>query len=199
VDVTSAGGDVTLDEVENSITSTINASGANVTIVNNTDTDLGAVTAGANLVVDAVGQITDSGTITVTGTSSFTARTSSAYNDIALDALGSDLGTALSLAGHTVTVANNNVAAMPTLTIGNATATGDLTITLSGAAQSFTNTPGSNMSIDGKTTIRSIGGGATVIDLFYAGCKFGDWTFPDPTDNPTSDLYLEAATVNLNG
>ena len=145
--------------------------------------------------MDAVGQITDSGTTNVAGgTSSFTARTGSGlFNDIVLDDANADYGT-LSLMGHDIVVENSN-AAMATLTIDNATATGDLTITLSGAGQSFDNTPGSNMSIDGKTRITAAG----AIDLYYLGCKFGDWMPGDPTDDPSLDspLYLDAPSVTL--
>jgi len=202
VDVASSTGDVTLDETENSYNK-IAASGVNVTLFNGGDIDLNGVTATGNLVVDVVGQIIDSAATNVsgTGTSSFTARTAGGgYDDIQLDVLGADYGVSLSLEGNGITLANNNAAAMLDLVIASATATGDLTITLSGAAQTVNNGSGSNMSIDGNTSIESTGTGATAITLDTTGCKFHDYVFGDPTDDLTNfpSLYLDAATVTVN-
>lgn len=186
-----AGGEILLNEAQNAF-HTVVATGTNVTLCNDDDIDLGGVTASGDLVVDVVGQITDSAATSVGGASSFTARTAGGlYNDIVLNELGSDYGS-LSLEGHDVLVEND-----ADLTLGSASASGDLTIHLSGG-KALTNTPGSNMSIAGKTVLKSAGAGGS-IDLYTVGCVFGSWDpNADPWDNPSLDLYLEAETVTVN-
>ncbi len=197
-----AAGNITLNDLDNFFF-TVVASGVEVTLFNNADIDLGGVSA-TNLVVDAVGQISDSAATLVTGTSSFTARTAdNKSDDIFLDASGANYGTSLSLDGRDVVVENDTMA---TLTIGNATVTGDLMVTLNAATpQTFTNAPGSNMSVDGKTTLTNSTTGG-VINLYTVGCKFHDWAFGDPSDDlydPSADphdndnLSIEAETINV--
>jgi len=190
-----AADSITLDDPDNSF-NTVAASGTAITLYNNADIVLGdtgggVTTTTGDLIVDVVGQISDGAAVTVAGNASFTARTAAGYNDIVLANLDSIAG-ALSLAGNNVSV---DGLAFGDLTIGNATASGDLAIILSEWGQAMTNSPGSNMSVEGKTTLMSTGAFGS-IDLYTAGCVFGEWAYGDPTDF-TSDLYLEADSVTV--
>ncbi|NUQ62100.1 MAG: hypothetical protein HUU20_06410 [Pirellulales bacterium] len=210
-DTTGSGATATASVVSGAVTGIIitnpgsGYSAAPIVTINSTGGGAGAtaaasvvtMTVGGNLVVDVVGQIADGNTIRVLGATTLTARTASGgYNDIVLANLASEYGTSLSLTGHDITVANSNVSAMPTFTIGSATATGDLAITLSGAGQVLTNNPGSNMSIEGKTTLKSLGASGE-IDLYTAGCQFRDWVFADWVAGDESDLDLEADFITV--
>lgn len=183
--LTATGFNITLDDLDNSYF-TVVASGAEVTLFNNADIDLGGVSA-TNLVVDVVGQITDSAATAVTGTSSLTARTADdKSDDIFLDVAGASYGT-LSLDGKDISVSKNGA-----LTVGNVTATGELTIDVTGA---FDNGAGSNMSIDLDTSITS----DVSITLNTTGCKFHDYVFGDPTNDPINypSLYLDAPSISV--
>ena len=115
-------------------------SGGNATVVNSSALDLAASTVGGNLAATAAGDITDSGTLTVTGTSTFETTNS----DITLDDANNDFqGDVLVTAVGSASVVDAN-----DLSIGGTTGTGG----------AFTANAGGNLT----TTTISSGGAASL-------------------------------------
>jgi hypothetical protein len=122
---TAGNASITLDTATNALTGAIafapNGTG-NVTLVNNTATDLAASTIGGNLSVTSAGNITDSGALYVAGTTSLTAGTD---NDITLDNAANDF------VGVVTVVSSNNTTLVDVndITLGTVNAETSATIT----------------------------------------------------------------------
>lgn len=108
---------ITLNSAGSTYSGPLDLAGSNIVVSNNTATDLGAITALNDLSVTSAGAISDSGILTVTGTSSFTAL----GNDISLDQ-ASDFGGALSFVADDVTL--TGLGTNSDAILGNATLTG---------------------------------------------------------------------------
>ncbi|MFZ4638505.1 MAG: beta strand repeat-containing protein, partial [Pirellulales bacterium] len=130
--------DITLDAANNfGGVVTIN-SGRNVTLNDTGAINLGASTISGNLAVTANGSITDSGALSIAGTTSLTAGSA---NDITLDA-ANNFGGAVSVAsGKNVTL--NDTSAID---LGASTISGNLTVTAGGAISSSGTVTAGNVS-----------------------------------------------------
>src|SRR6185436_548863 len=103
-----AGASISVNNAGNNFTGTVSFAGAgglgSVTIVDTTALDLQALTLSGNLSATAA-SLTDSGTLVVGGTSSFTAN---AGGTITLDTAGNDFVGAVSLTGGTTQITDTN-------------------------------------------------------------------------------------------
>ncbi|MES9882194.1 MAG: filamentous hemagglutinin N-terminal domain-containing protein [Sedimenticola sp.] len=121
-----------------------------VTIMENSATDFAGTSSVNTLVVNANGDVTDSGEINVTGTASFTVSNGS---NISLDTASNTFGSTVTLAASTGTINDGTLVGDTTLALGALTVTGDLDVTANGT-----------LAIDGAVTstggdIRLVGTG----------------------------------------
>jgi len=107
------GNDITLDEALSTF-GPLSFIGDDVEVVENAAMDLGASTITGTLTASATGDITDSGTLIITGASDFDA----GVNDITLDDMNSTFGP-LMLEGNDVSVIENGAMDLGLSTIGN--------------------------------------------------------------------------------
>src|SRR5207344_2994320 len=119
-----AGNDITLNNANNFSTVSI-SSGRNVTLNDTNPLDLGASTISGTLNVTTAGAITDSGNLTVTGTTTLAA---GAGNDITLDSAGNNFSTVAITSGRNATLMDSNA-----LDLGASTVSGTLNVTTNGA------------------------------------------------------------------
>jgi hypothetical protein len=128
--LTAGANDIALDEAGNTLGGTVTVvSGKDVTLVDTGSLDVGASTITGDLDLTGAG-ITDSGTLSVTGTTRLTA----GANDIVLDEAGNTLGgTVTIVSGKDVTLVDTGL-----LDLGFSTVTGDLDLTGAGITDSGT-------------------------------------------------------------
>jgi len=182
--LTAAGNDITLNDPDNAFQRVVIVSADNVTLVNSSDVDLAGATIDGDLLVQAVGQISDSGAVSVDGTATFIAAgAGGGYSDITLNDAGSTYHGPVSLWGRDVELTNNTATVL-----ADSTATGNLTIV---AATTFTNDLGGGLhgilKINDVTTITA----TNELELYVKDCVFGDWP-GDP-----SDLVLSGNPVTI--
>ena len=152
-----AANDITLNNASNNFSTLRITSGRNVTLVDSNALDLGTSTIAGTLNVTAAGAITDSGNLTVTGTTTLAA---GAGNDITLDSAGNNFSTVTITSGRNVALTDANA-----LDLGTSTISGTLNVTASG-----TITDSGNLVVTGATTLAS--GAANSITLNNAGNNF---------------------------
>ena len=187
-----AGANIILDSAGNTFNGTVdfNSTGGlnNVTIVDTTALDLQATTVGGALNITAAG-ITDSGTLTVTGTTTLAA---GAGNDITLDEAASNYSTVAITSGRDVAITDANA-----LDLGASTVSGALTVT----ATAGDITDSGNVSVTNAATFNANAAGANII-LDSAGNTFNgtvDFNSTGGLNNvtivDTTALDLQATTV----
>ncbi|MEN6411879.1 MAG: hypothetical protein ABFC84_03815 [Veillonellales bacterium] len=158
-------GDIQLDEA-NKFGGTVNAAGNDITLHDADSIDVGTVTAGGNLSVEAGnGDIIDSGAITVADNAQFSATggmsqttgslTIEGTTDIEAGAGAIDLGSSSNTFTGTVTLANSgtndiNLTNTTATTLGEVTAGQNLVVTSGGAVSQADNT---TITVPGTTTI----------------------------------------------
>ncbi|MDG1138156.1 MAG: filamentous hemagglutinin N-terminal domain-containing protein [Opitutales bacterium] len=176
---------ITLDDVSNAFGGTVTFatdSGSAVSIVDTTALDLKALSA-ASLSATSGGEVTDSGTLAITGATTISA----SGQDITLDEAASTFGT-LELSGANVAVTENAAT-----DLGASTVSGTLSISSGGAV-----TDSGTLSINGATTISSSG---LNITLDQAASSFGtlELTGADVavTENAATDLGASTVSGTL--
>jgi hypothetical protein len=97
--------DITLTNPANWMNITMTVSAINVSIVNSTNVDFGDSTIAGNLSVQADGDITNTGTLSVTGTATLDA---GASNDITLNSVGNDFNEVTVTAANAVTLVDSS-------------------------------------------------------------------------------------------
>ena len=172
--LTASTGDISFSNVGNDFTGAVSSSAANVTLVDANAIDLGAGTISGNLTLTTAGAITDSGVLSITGTTSLTA---GAGNNITLDAANNFGGAVSVVSGNNVTLNDTGSIDLGastisgnlsvTATAGSITDSGDLTVT--GNSTFAANTLGSSITLDragnaftGSVAFASSGGLANV-------------------------------------
>ena len=103
--------DITFDNVANDFGGAVSVIGNDVTIVDMNGVDLGQSTVTGKLILDAAGDLTQSGALEVSGMTSLTAQTTgpqAVYYNITLDHVGNDFGLAVSVTGQDVTIVDLN-------------------------------------------------------------------------------------------
>ncbi|MBL8265847.1 beta strand repeat-containing protein [Steroidobacter sp.] len=143
-----AGGTITLDSATNDFVGPVAITALNATIVDTNALDLAASTLGGTLNVTTRGAITDSGTLSVGGTTTLNAGIG---NTIALDQSGNDFVGAVSITGGSTTLVDTNALNLGTSAIG-----GNLSVTTGGAV-----TQTGALAINGATQIGA-GGNITL-------------------------------------
>ena len=127
-----AAADITLDNASNNFAGAVNASGANVTLVDGTGgLTLGNITATGGLTANSTGgAITDAAgsTVTVSGSTTLSATNNGTPADITLDSASNNFAGAVNAAGNNVTLSDAN-----SLTLGTVTSTGKLSLKSNGA------------------------------------------------------------------
>jgi hypothetical protein len=179
-----AGNDVTLNTAGNDFSTVSVSSGNNVTLVDAAGIDLGASTVSGNLAVTATtGNITNSGAVAVTGTSTFTADAAGA--SISVNNGGNSLGDAVAFAGvgglANVTVTDTNALDLQVLTL-----TGNLNVTTTGPI-----TDSGNLVIGGTTTLAA--GMANDVVLDQAGNDFSTVS----TTSGNNVTLVDATAIDL--
>jgi len=156
-----AGNDITLNQPANSLGGVVTVvSGNNVTLVDSTALVMGASTISGNLDLTSNGPITQTGAITVGGTSSLTA---GAANDITLNQAANNFTGAVSVvSGNNVTLVDNSA-----LVLGSATVSGNLSLTANG---SITQSGALTIAVGGTTALAA--GAVNDIVLTTAGNDF---------------------------
>ena len=123
-----ATNDITLSSAANNFGTVSVVSGNNVTLTDVNAIDLGAATVSGNLTVNASGVITDSGLLSVNGT---TAIAAGAGNDITLNNASNDFGGAVTiLAAKDVTLQDANAIVLAATTVQSLSVTAATNITL---------------------------------------------------------------------
>lgn len=118
---------IVLSDTSNSFGTVKITTATNVTLYEAAATDLGESAMTGNLILTSEGAVTDSGKLTVGGTTSITADDGTNKFNIVLDSPTSKLtGAILTLDGASITIANADAAAT---SLGAITATGSLTVT----------------------------------------------------------------------
>jgi filamentous hemagglutinin family protein len=128
---------------------TLNATAGNISVTEADAMAIAAITAPFDLSLTAAGAITDSGVLTVNGSTTLTA---GAANDIILDS-ANDFGTVVVTSGNNVTLNDRNA-----LALGNVTATG-----------SFLATAAGNLTLNSGATIAAAGAGPNPLVLVAGG------------------------------
>ena len=159
------GKDITLDSSGNSFFGTLNFSASagtlsDITIVDTTAIDFSALTMFGHLSVTAGGAVTQSGSLSIGGTTTINA----AGQDITLDDGTNNFNGSVSIiSGHNVTLAVNNL-----IRLGASTISGDFSVTTSGfILQAVTQTGA--LSVAGNTYINA---GTKDVKLDYSGNDF---------------------------
>ncbi len=141
-------------------------SATNVMLVDANTIDLGASTIAGTLAVTASGLISDSGTVVVTGTSTFAA---GAANNITLDTVTNNFSTVVITSGLNVILRDTNA-----IDLGASTVSGTLSVTTTNGAI----TDSGNLAVTGNANFAAGGGGAiTLGDAGGETTNFGTLTF----------------------
>jgi trimeric autotransporter adhesin len=119
------GNDITLNTTTNNFSTVAITSGSNVTLVDSDAVGLGASTISGGLNVMTGGPITQSGALTVGGT---TTLAGGSGNDITLNSAGNDFSTLGIASGRNVTLVDSNP-----LDLGTSSVSGNLSLTTGGA------------------------------------------------------------------
>ncbi|MEQ8753749.1 MAG: CHAT domain-containing protein [Coleofasciculus sp. G1-WW12-02] len=176
-----ANGNIILDDANNFSTVAV-TSGANVTL-NDTDAiDLGASSISGTLGVTAVGAITDSGALSVTGGTTLNAN----GNNITLDN-ANDFQTVAITSGANVTLNDSN-----TIDLGASTITGTLGVTAGGEI-----TDSGALSVAGGTTLNANGNNIT-LDNANDFSTVAVTSGVNVTLNDTNGIDLGASTMTGN-
>jgi len=181
--LSASGADITLNQANNFGT-VIVTGGDNVTLVDSNALVLGASTIDAALSVTAGGNITNSGTLAITGTTTLNA----GGNDITLNQAGNDFTGAVTISNaNNVTLVDTNA-----LTIGASTMGGNFNLTANGTINDT-----GNISVTGTTTLAS--GTGNNITLDRAGNDFNTvqvTSGKNVTLRDTDGIDLGASTVS---
>jgi hypothetical protein len=157
--------DVTLDNAGNNFSGAVLVtSGRDVKLHDAEGLDLGTLVVGRDLNIRTIGALTQSGTLTVTGTTTLAAADyDGGPNDITLANAGNNFGGAVSVAsGNDVRLHNTTG-----LVLGNSAVSGNLHITTGGAL-----TQSGALTVGATTTLAA--GATNDITLDNAGNNFGD-------------------------
>jgi hypothetical protein len=188
--VTATGQDVTLGNAANNVTGAVSAAGKNVTLVDANALNLGAGTVTGNLAVTAGGAVTNTGALAVTGTTTVSA----AGQDVTLGSAANNFTGAVSVTGKNVTLVDASA-----LNLGASTATGNLVVTAGGAVSQS-----AALTVTGTTTFSAAGQSVT---LDNAGNDFtgavsltgGATKITDKNGLTLGTLTTGALTVNSTG
>ena len=146
--VTATGQDVTLGNAANNFTGAVSVAGRNVTMVDANALNLGAGTVTGNLAVTAGGAVTNTGALAVTGTTTVSA----AGQDVTLGNAANNFTGAVSVTGKNVTLVDASA-----LNLGASTATGNLAVTAGGAVSQS-----AALTVTGTTTFSAAGQSVTL-------------------------------------
>ncbi|CAJ0809556.1 hypothetical protein LMG19083_04962 [Ralstonia psammae] len=178
---TGNGNSISLTNSGNAFSGSVALSGADATLANSTALALGTSNLSGALNLSAPG-ITQTGAVTVAGTSTLNAGTSA----ITLGNTGNTFGGAVSLTGSGATLANSAA-----LTLGASTLTGNLNATAAGIGQSGA------VSIGGTSTLN---GGTSAITLANTGNAFsGAVSLTGSDATLANSAALTLGTSNLSG
>ncbi len=148
--ITAGAGNATLSTATNNFGTVVVASGNNVVLRDANALVLGASTVGGTLGVTTAGALTQSGALTVTGTTTLAA---GAGNDITLN-LANNFGTVAVTNGNNVTLNDTNA-----LVLGASTISGNLAVTTNGAI-----TDSGNVTVNGTTSLNAGAGNDIVLN-----------------------------------
>ncbi|HEY0862460.1 MAG TPA: filamentous hemagglutinin N-terminal domain-containing protein, partial [Lacunisphaera sp.] len=172
---------ITLNNASNSFGSAVAiTSGNNVTLVDSGAIDLAASTVSGNLDVSAAGAITDSGNLSVTGTTTLAAGSG---NNITLDASNNFGGAVAISSGNNVTLVDSGA-----IDLAGSTVSGSLNVTASGAI-----TDSGNLSVTGTTTLAAGSGNDITLD---ASNNFGGAVAISNGNNVT---LVDSGAIDLAG
>jgi filamentous hemagglutinin family protein len=179
-----AANNVTLDSAGNDFSTVTVTSATGVTLVDTSGIILGASTLTGNLNVAAAGNVTDSGALAVSGTTTISASTS---GDITLDGTGagSNFSTLAITSADDVTIVDSNG-----LIFGTSSLSGNLTVTTTG-----TITQTGAITANGTAKTASFTAGANAITLTTAGNDFTTVTFSNTGANAVQ--ITDAAGLNV--
>ena len=183
---------VTLNHASNDFTGAVSVVSANNVLLRDTNAiDLGTSTVGGTLGVTANGAITESGSLTVTGTTTLAA---GAANNILLNNGNNDfIGAVVVTNGKDVTLQDKNA-----LKLGTSTVSGGLIVNSNGA---ITQTGGSSVTVTGDTSLTT--GATNDITLGSSNNDFGGAVSVTSSNNVTLrdknslDLGVSNVTGNL--
>jgi hypothetical protein len=146
---------------------------------------------GGNLSADSGnGNITQTGALSVTGTTGIAAGT----GDVTLSNPGNDFQGAVSLAGDTVAIADANA-----LTLGVVTTTGNLTVDSTGALDLGTTTVGGDLSADSGNGNITQTGVLNVKNATTLNAGTGTVALTDPANNLVNGVSVSAGASSLVG
>ncbi len=181
----SAGsGDITLNNPANNFSTLAISSGNNVTLVDSNALDLGGSTISGALNIATSGPLTQSGPLTVIGTTTLAA---GAGNDITLNNPANNFSSAAVASGNNVTLSDING-----LNLGASTVSGTLNITTGGAL-----TQSGSLAVTGVTTLAT--GSGNDITLNNVANDFSSVTVTSANNVNLADantLDLGASTVS---
>ncbi|MDQ8036940.1 MAG: YDG domain-containing protein [Pedobacter sp.] len=176
----SAVGDIVLTNAANNFGGGVSLSGRDISLTDSSGVLLSGVNATGTFTVIANGEITQSGSVVVTGVSDVNA----SGNDITLDGTGNKFGGAISFNGNDVTLTNGIA-----LELGAGVATGKLNVRATGDI-----TQSAALVVDGNSSFSS----ASNITLSQAGNDFGGTLSVDGNDvhvRSSDALDLSAVTA----
>ena len=191
-----AGQSIVLDNAANEFTGPVTFIAGtvgnlnNVTIVDTTAFDLGALALDGDLDVTANGPITQSGVLTVNGAGKTATFAAGSGNDVTLGNVANDFTTAKVTSGRDVTLQDANA-----IDLGASTVSGNLTVTANGP---ITQTGALVANGAGKTATFAAGSGND-ITLADAGNDFATVTLTSGRDailQDANNLVLGASTVS---
>ncbi|MDD5298725.1 MAG: hypothetical protein PHU46_17635, partial [Rhodocyclaceae bacterium] len=154
--ILASGHDVTLNTSTNDFGGAVSLTAQNATLVDANAFDFGASTLGGNLALTAGGDVTDSGKLAVTGTTTIGA----SGHDVVLNTASNDFGGAVSLTAQNATLVDATA-----FDFGAGTLTGNLALTAGGDV-----TDSGKLAVSGTTTI---GAGGHDVTLNTASNDFG--------------------------
>ena len=184
--LSTGNGAITLNTATNDFGTVAVSRATNATLQDANALNLGTSSISGTLNVTAAGAITDSGNLTVTGTTTLAA---GAGNDITLDSAGNNFSTVAITSGRNVTLIDADA-----LNLGASTVSGTLNVTAGGAI-----TDSGNVVVTGTTTLAA--GAGNDITLDSVGNNFSTVTITSGNNVTLRDsnaLDLGASTISGN-
>lgn len=171
-----------------SVVGPTSAGAGNTTITEASASDLFTSNITGTLALTSGGAVTDSGDVTVTGTTGITAP---ATKNITLDSAGNEFGGAITTTGKRIVLNNTLATVLGTTTANGVGSAGSLTVTSGGAVTQS----GAGLTVPGRATITATGNNITLTTAANAfGSVAVDGAIVQVTESGATDLFSVNAT-----